>query len=42
METLPDEPPGLSLDDRELVQELDRRSQILDGLVPADKLWEQE
>lgn len=42
METLPDEIPGLSLDDPGLEMELDRRAQNLEGLVAVDDLWKAE
>ena len=37
LDTLPDDPPGLSDDDPEFAAELDRRSGDLEGAVP----WEQ-
>jgi len=37
LETLPEEPPGLSMDDPELEAELERRSGDWEGAVP----WEQ-
>lgn len=37
LETLPDEPPGLAVDDPDLEAELDRRSGDWEGAVP----WEQ-
>ncbi len=37
LESLPEEPPGLALDDSEFAEELERRSGDWDGAVP----WEQ-
>lgn len=37
LETMPEDPPGLSLDDPDLVAELRRRSGDVEGAVP----WEQ-
>ena len=38
LETVPDEPAGLSLDDPDLVEELKRRSADLDGAVTWNQL----
>jgi len=38
LETLPDDPPGLSLDDVEFGEELERRSGDWDGAVPWEEL----
>jgi hypothetical protein len=38
LESVPDEPAGLSIDDPELVEELKRRSADLDGAVACDRL----
>jgi hypothetical protein len=42
MESLPTEGPEISLDDPDLIEELDRRFSDLSGLVPADDLWRTE
>jgi putative addiction module component (TIGR02574 family) len=38
LETVPDEPAGLSIDDPQLMAELERRSADLDGAVPWTQL----
>jgi hypothetical protein len=39
LESLPSDSEELSLDDPDLIDELDRRFNDLSGLVPADELW---
>ncbi|HEX4145707.1 MAG TPA: hypothetical protein VHY91_19530 [Pirellulales bacterium] len=38
LQTVPDEPAGLSIDDPDLVDELQRRSADLDGATPWSQL----
>jgi putative addiction module component (TIGR02574 family) len=38
LESVPDEPAGLSIDDPELLQELNRRSADLEGAIPWETL----
>ena len=42
LETLPDEPPGLSLDDPEFLAELERRADDSEGAIPISQLWNQD
>ena len=39
MDTLPEDPPGLSWDDPGFLEELARRSQDREGAIPASELW---
>lgn len=41
-ESLPDEPPGLSIDDPDFIAELDRRAADKDGWVPYSELWKRD
>jgi hypothetical protein len=38
LESVPDEPAGLSIDDPELLEELNRRSADLEGAIPWETL----
>ena len=42
LETIPDDIPGLSLDDADLLEELERRAQDTTGAVPVSDLWKQD
>jgi hypothetical protein len=39
MESIPDDPPGLSEDDPAFLEELDRRAKDTEGWIPASELW---
>jgi hypothetical protein len=41
MDTLPEDPPGLSWDDPGFLEELERRSQDRESAVPAAELWKE-
>ena len=40
--TLPDDPAEHPLDDSELLAELDRRANDLEGAIPAADIWKQD
>lgn len=40
LETLPNEPPGLSVEDPEFIAELEQRADDLEGVVPSSQLWD--
>ena len=39
LETLPDDPPGLSEDDPDSLDELERRANDTEPTIPASELW---
>jgi hypothetical protein len=39
LDTLPEDVPGLSVDDPDLLEELERRSQDTSGAIPVSELW---
>jgi hypothetical protein len=41
LDTLPD-PPGISIDDPNLIEELNRRFADMEGSVPASELWKED
>jgi hypothetical protein len=41
LDTLPDDMPGLSVDDPDLLDELERRAQDKADAVPISELWQQ-
>ncbi len=42
LDTIPDDAPGLSMDDEGLLEELERRFNDKAGAVPFCELWKQE
>jgi hypothetical protein len=42
LDTLPDDLPGLSEDDPEFLDELERRAKDTEGSIPAADLWKQD